>query len=47
MRSNKTFITPGKLFNVFDIKRLKRGREREMKRDERVEGGCVFLNGWQ
>lgn len=29
VRPNKTFIVPGKLFNVFDIKRLKGGRERE------------------
>lgn len=28
VRPNKTFIIPGKLFNVFDIKRLNRGRER-------------------
>lgn len=28
VRPNKTFIIPGKLFNVFDIKRLKGGRER-------------------
>lgn len=25
---NKTFIIPGKLFNVFDIKRVKGGRDR-------------------
>ncbi len=29
VRPNKTFIIPGKLFNVFDIKRLKGGRERK------------------
>lgn len=37
VRPNKTFIIPGNLFNVFDIKRLKGGSEREMKRVE--EGG--------
>lgn len=28
VRPNKTFIIPGKLFNVFDIKELEEGRER-------------------
>lgn len=39
-RPNKTFIIPGKVFNVFDIKRLK-GRRDEITREEkdRVEGG--------
>lgn len=32
-RANKTFIIPGKLSNVFDIKRLKRRRERDRERE--------------
>lgn len=32
-RANKTFIIPGKLFNVFDIKRLRVRREGEAERD--------------
>lgn len=35
--ANKTFIIPGKLFNVFDIKRLKGERERDEK-GERMSG---------
>lgn len=42
-RANKTFIIPGKLSNVFDIKRLKRrrggGADRQMdERSGRVSG---------
>lgn len=54
VRPNKTFIIPGKLFNVFDIKRLKGGerdekrrrreRESEWKR-EREREGCIRVDG--
>lgn len=37
-RANKTFIIPGKLFNVFDIKRLRGRRERERERDGQIDG---------
>lgn len=41
MRPNKTFIIPGKIVNVFDIKRLKGKREREG-----VEGDvCLGMDG--
>lgn len=42
-RPNKTFIIPGELFNVFDIKRPRGGRdenrETETERGGGVEGG--------
>lgn len=47
VRPNKTFIIPGKLFDVFDVKRLKEGREmkREEKEDER-RGRRMYISGW-
>lgn len=47
VRPNKTFIIPGKLFNVFDITRLKGGRERERWKEKRERGGgSMSQNGW-
>ena len=47
VRPNKTFIIPGKLFNVFDIKRLKEEERDEKRREgERERGGCIYLVEW-
>lgn len=43
-RANKTFIIPGKLFNVFGIKRLKRKREREREAGGEKGGGIQELS---
>lgn len=43
VRPNKTFIIPGKLFNVFDIKRLKE-EERDEKRREGERG--MYISEW-
>lgn len=37
-RANKTFIIPGKLFNVFDIKRLRGRRESKRERGGETDG---------
>lgn len=44
-RANKTFIIPGKLFNVFDIKRLRGGRESQTERERDKQTGGDIMKG--